>query len=114
MVRIVTPAALALSLVLAGPALAQDSQPAPRNPDLSEGLGLLEQGTRLMLRGLMEELGPALREMEEGLGALQEMLGDMTLYHAPEVLPNGDILIRRRTPLEPGAPEPEPGAEIEL
>ena len=114
MARIVTPAALALSLALTGPAVAQDDPPKPRNPDLSEGLGLMEQGTRLMLRGLMEELGPALREMEEGFGALQEMLGDMTLYHAPEVLPNGDILIRRRTPLEPDAPEAEPGAEIEL
>jgi len=108
--RIAVPAALALSLALTGPAVAQDS---PRNPDLSEGLGLLEQGTRLMLRGLMEELGPALREMEEGFGALQEMLGDMTLYHAPEVLPNGDILIRRRTPLEPDPPAAPP-EEIEL
>ncbi len=40
--------------------------------------------------------GPALRELQ---GALQ----NLDAYHPPEVLPNGDILIRRKEPL-PGAP----------
>jgi hypothetical protein len=31
------------------------------------------------------------------------MIGDVRNYHAPEMLPNGDIIIRRRVP----APAPE-------
>jgi hypothetical protein len=82
------------------PVQAQDSD---NNTDLSEGMGLLSEGTRLLLRGLMGEIEPALRDLE---GALQ----DLNAYHAPEVLPNGDILIRRK---EPKTVEPEEG-EIDL
>ena len=38
-------------------------------------------------------------------------VGDLSAYHAPEVLPNGDIIIRRKTPQET---EPLPEGEIEL
>ena len=116
MQRLSAPLALALTLALAAPATAQDAPEAPRNPELSEGFSLLEEGARLMLRGLVEELAPALRELEDGFRQLQELVGDMALYHAPEVLPNGDILIRRRTPLDRVVPDlpSEPGAEIEL
>ncbi len=91
---------LSLSL-LAAPVTAQDG-----DTDLSEGVDLLSEGTRLLLRGLMGEIEPALRELE---GALQ----DMTAYHPPEVLPNGDIIIRRKVPLQV---EPEIGddGEVEL
>jgi hypothetical protein len=41
-------------------------------------------------------------------GQLTELLGDLSAWHAPEVLPNGDILIRRR---QPEAPELEPAPE---
>ncbi len=61
----------------------------------SEGAELLSEGTRLILRGLLQHLEPA----AEGWGQLVEMLNDFTLYHAPEVLPNGDIIIRRKEPL---------------
>lgn len=74
--------------------------------DLKEGMGLLSEGTRLLLRGLMGEIEPALRELE---GALQ----DMNAYHPPEVLPNGDIVIRRKVPLQVEPPTGEDG-EIEL
>ena len=75
----------------------------------SEGLELLQEGTRLLLRGLMEEMGPGLREM-------QRRLGDLSAYHPPEVLPNGDILIRRReTPGgEDAVPAPKDDEGIEL
>lgn len=81
------------------PVSAQDS-----DESLSEGMDLLQQGTRLLLEGLMSELGPALQD-------LQDMVVDLNAYHAPEVLPNGDIIIRRKTPLVPDPPE---DGEIDL
>ena len=46
---------------------------------------------------------------------------DLGQYHPPQVLPNGDIILRRKTPLENGPTVPrdpavprDPGAEVEL
>jgi hypothetical protein len=88
--------AFALCLGLALPAAAQEAGSEGGATDMDEGFSLLEEGTRLLLRGLMAEMEPALRELQ---GALQ----NLDAYHPPEVLPNGDILIRRKEPL-PGAP----------
>ena len=74
--------------------------------DLSEGLDLLSQGTQLLLRGLMGEIEPTLRELETALR-------EMHLYHPPEVLPNGDIIIRRRVP-KTVDPQPGENGDIEL
>ena len=93
---------IALISVLAlgsGPALAQDGS-------VEKGFDLLSEGTRLLLRGLMEEMEPALKELQ---GTLQSM----DQYHAPEILPNGDIIIRRKTP-EEMAPKPDDTEEIEI
>ena len=79
-----------LVLALALPAAASEEE-AP----LRDGFGLIQEGTRLMLRGLREEIDPLLRD-------LQDRIGDLSAYHPPEILPNGDILIRRRVPLEAG------------
>jgi hypothetical protein len=69
-------------------------RPRPNGPasgGCEEGFSLLEEGTKLLLRGLLSEMEPALRELQ---GALREL----DAYHPPEVLPNGDILIRRKEP----------------
>jgi hypothetical protein len=88
---------LALCAALtAAPVAAQDDR-----GELSEGLNLLQEGGRLLLRGLSEEMGLAMEDMSE---ELRDALNNLSAYHAPEILPNGDILIRRRTPLDP---EPE-------
>jgi hypothetical protein len=50
-------------------------------------------------------MGPALRD-------LMDQVGDLSAYHAPEVLPNGDIIIRRKTPQE--MQDIPPDGEIEL
>ena len=55
---------------------------------------------------MMGEIVPALRELE---GALQ----DWNAYHPPEILPNGDIIIRRKQPKSP-EPELSEDGEIEL
>lgn len=51
-----------------------------------------------------EALGPT-------LSALQDALGDLQMYHPPEVLPNGDILIRRRQNPADASSETDPSAE---
>lgn len=96
--------ALALSLA-ALPAKAEDEG---LSPQMEEGMSLLSEGTRLLLQGLMEQMEPALRE-------LQGALDNLDAYHPPEILPNGDIIIRRKTPeeLAPGAGD-GPGGEIEI
>lgn len=115
--------------LLAAPVAAQQEE---------DGLNLMEEGARLFLRGLMTEMEPALKELDEisremqpllrdfaaemgpALGELLEQVEDWTVYHPPEMLENGDIIIRRRVPLEPGAPEaqpappPDPGEKIDL
>ena len=91
-------ACLALSPVTAG---------TDDKGEMGDGLNLMEEGAKILLRGLMTEMKPALKdlqglaeEMAPALAELQGMIGDFTHYHAPEVLPNGDIIIRRKTPLE--------------
>jgi len=118
---------LALALCLAAaPALAQDTAPEP--PVAEDGFSLIEEGARLFLRGLMAEMEPALEGMDQALDevgpALEEfgaeigprlrelvaMIDDFANYGAPVMLPNGDILIPRKTPLVPPPPdEPVPG-----
>ena len=74
----------------------------------------MERGAKMLLDGLMSEMAPALDKMGRALSeiepALREMqpalrdlimeLGDIRYYHAPEKLPNGDIIIRRKTETE--------------
>ncbi|GHC45829.1 AAA+ family ATPase [Neogemmobacter tilapiae] len=104
--------ALALSLMLfVTPVWAQDSE-------IDQGTDLLEEGAKLLLRGLLSEIEPELDDMakalDEAAPKIQElmgMIGDIRNYRAPEVLPNGDILIRKKTPAEIAA---EGEGEIEL
>ena len=85
--------AVAFALTLGVPPV-QAQEP---NEELRDGLSLLQEGTRLLLEGLLKELGPAFLE-------LQGRIIDLNAYYAPEVLPNGDIIIRRKIPLVPDAP----------
>lgn len=123
----------ALCFLLTLPAAqAQDlSDPGEEQGDTSS---LLEEGAKLFLKGLLEEMEPAieglndlgadmkpaLRQMLDEMGpALLDLLSkvdDITQYHAPEILPNGDIILRRKQPQsEPdGAPEVGEDGSIEL
>lgn len=68
--------------------------------DMDQGLSLLEQGARLFMKGLAEEMEPALRDLSTAVEpAIAELLGlidDINAYEMPERLPNGDIIIRRK------------------
>ncbi len=92
MFRLLIPIVLA-----AAPAFAQDA-PAPQGRDL------MSEALRLFMRGLMKEMEPAIDDFST-------FLDNLDAYHAPEVLPNGDIIIRRKTPTTPDETVPE---EIEL
>lgn len=67
------------------------------------------------IEGMAKEMQPALRSFVEEMGpAFADLMGqidDLSNYHAPEIMPNGDIIIRRKTPLEE---EIDPGEEIEI
>ncbi|MCI5111898.1 MAG: hypothetical protein MRY75_15215 [Marivita sp.] len=98
-----------------------------------EGTSLMEEGAKLFFRGLMQEMEPALRELEgladeiepalrsfaEEMGPalrdLMEQVEDWSAYEPPVVLPNGDILLRRKPDMPPldTLPPPEDG-EIDL
>lgn len=111
----------ALAFALALPAQAEESSS-------DDSFSLMEEGARLLFKGLAQELEPALREMEglsdqlepalrgflknmgPALGDLLEQVEDFSKYHPPEILPNGDIIIRRKAPDEMVKPD----GEVEL
>lgn len=108
---------VALSLALPVPVLAQES--GASDGEIEEGFSLMEEGAKLLFRGIMNEMEPAIddfgglaRELEPALEMLASEMGPALMelmqtldsvryYEAPEVLPNGDIIIRR----SPDAPE---------
>ncbi|EBA16518.1 hypothetical protein RSK20926_22374 [Roseobacter sp. SK209-2-6] len=92
------------------------------------GSNLMERGAEMFWEGLRKEMAPSLKELE-GLVAtigpsmqafLQEMgpalaeiaqkVEDWSAYEAPEILPNGDIIIRKKQKLKP---EPEVSTDPE-
>ena len=87
---------VASGLMLAAPASAQEDTP--------QGRDLMAEALKLFMKGLMSEMEPAMEGIED-------LLEDLNAYHPPEVLPNGDIIIRRRPPLESG---PGEEGDIEL
>lgn len=82
-----------------------------------ESRDLLERGAQMFLEGLMREMEPALddlqglgekftpalrgfmAEMGPALEGLLDQVEDWNAYHPPEVLDNGDIIIRRKQDL---------------
>lgn len=81
-------------------ALALTVTPAAGQEDGAAGRDLMAEALRLFMQGFMQEMEPALED-------LQGFVDNLNAYHPPEILPNGDILIRRKTPEEMGAPEGE-------
>jgi len=108
--------ALAIALMLwVSPIYAEAGTQDPESPE-PEGFSLMEEGAKALLRGLLQEIEPALEDLEgfatemgPAMEELRAIIGDFSAYHLPEVLPNGDIIIRRKIPLVP-----EVAPEIEL
>lgn len=72
--------------------MAQESESAPDTPLLG-GLDELADGMRKLLEGLQDDVAPLMED-------LSDQLRSLNAYHPPEVLPNGDIIIRRKAPAE--------------
>ena len=106
--------------VVAAPAAAQDE----------DSKSLMEQGAELFFEGLKQEMEPALedlrglaesfrpamqsffQEMGPALAELGAQVKDWSVYEAPEMLPNGDIIIRKKPDLpQPDKTEPEDEAD---
>ena len=87
----------------------------------SEGKSLMERGAELFFEGLRQEMSPTLDslrsfaddvgpsmhsflvEMGPALAEIARDIQDWAAYHPPEMLPNGDIIIRKK----PKSGEPE-------
>ncbi|MEL6476776.1 MAG: hypothetical protein AAFR17_05550 [Pseudomonadota bacterium] len=101
----------AAALLIAPATFAEEPTPPGPSPSLKDQL-TDQLGT--ILRDLTEEVRPAFDEMMESLGFLEE-IDSFEHYGAPEVLPNGDILIPRREDAPPYTPpeleaDPAPAA----
>ena len=104
---------------------------AAQEVDGEGGLSLMERGAQMLLEGLMREMepamdglqdlaedfGPALRDFTAQMGpalrGLLEEVDDWSAYHPPEMLDNGDIIIRRKTP-DKAQPKADPDAQIDI
>ena len=119
-------AMLALTLAVT-PVHAQEEM----DSEVDDGFSLMEEGAKMLMRGLIAEMEPAMEDMRKSLEDFAPVMGefarqvgpafaellsqvdDFRHYDTPEILPNGDIIIRRK----PDAPiwMPEDGTgEIEL
>ena len=127
-------AALIALMLTVAPLQAQDDSapdlPTEEGRSADEGLSLMERGVRMFLDGMRREMEPALRDLGDMLAtmgpAMQEFLRDMgpamaslldriddlSVYEPPELLPNGDIIIRRKPDAGP-LPPPQEG-EVDI
>ena len=89
-----------VSLSFAAPTSAQTAQ------DFAKEFERFSKEAQEFFGELAENLAP----MIEGF---QEKIGDLNQYHPPEILPNGDIIIRRKEKLDTPKPSEDNGA-VEL
>ncbi|CUH87250.1 hypothetical protein PH5382_01175 [Phaeobacter sp. CECT 5382] len=118
MKHLLVPALVSLS-VLTTPASAEEKEGSNDN---NNGSSLMERGAELFWEGLRKEMAPSLEELEElmatigpsmqnflsemgpALAEIVDKVEDWSVYEVPEILPNGDIIIRKKQP-EPEDPK---------
>lgn len=105
------PAFVLIAVLSSAPLAAQDTNEP----------GLMQRGVEMFLKGLEQEMAPALEdlqnladragpsmldfmtEMGPAFGDILDEVHDWSRYSAPEILPNGDIIIRRKPDITPPA-----------
>lgn len=104
------PAALLLALATTAPApaSAHDEEGGSILPD-DEDLKQLGELAQRWMKDFAAEIAPMAER-------LQTLIDDLDAYEAPEMLPNGDIIIRRRPdappPRDRNSPEDEGGVTL--
>jgi len=109
---------------------AQNEQAQNEQAQNEQAPSLMERGAQMFLEGLLQEMQPALDDLQDladdmqpalrgfvehmgpALRDLMDEVEDWSVYHPPEILPNGDIILRRRTP-DDTLPDPD-GEEVEI
>ena len=95
----------------------------PATAQGDEGSSVIDQALRQLLDGLIQEMEPTLDDMSDFLAQMGPALADLmdevkdwSAYEAPEMLDNGDIIIRRKPDADdpPASPGREPLPQIEL
>ncbi|MEM9716646.1 MAG: hypothetical protein AAF826_09025 [Pseudomonadota bacterium] len=81
--------AACLTLALSTPAWAEEPKQGFSLWDLFDEMEMMAEDAMPLMESWMERLQPQLQ-------ALGSTIGDLSMYEAPEVLPNGDIIIRRK------------------
>lgn len=118
---------ITVAALLAAPLQAQTPEP----PAEDEGFSLMQRGAELFFEGILGEMEPAiedfrafaemaepylralLSEMGPALMQVLDRIDDIANYEAPEILDNGDIIIRRKPEAPDFAPDPE-APEIDI
>ncbi|PCH92652.1 MAG: hypothetical protein COB84_10330 [Rhodobacteraceae bacterium] len=86
-------------------ALTTPAQADPKDwEDLRKGLELLSKDTQKFFESWVDDIGPL-------LNSLRDKVDDLGHYAPPEVLPNGDIILRRK-PEKPAPTAQKPSIEI--
>nr|WP_251363925.1 hypothetical protein [Epibacterium ulvae] len=130
-------AALTLSTTALTPSQAHAqslfSNDAPEaGAEADSGGSLMERGAELFLRGLRDEMAPALEGVQELMGEIGPSMGeflstmgpaladiaakveDWNVYELPEMLPNGDIIIRKKQRDDPLRDDKDDSTDIEI
>lgn len=94
-----------LYIILIPVLMATPAQSEPKDwEELRKSLEQLSEETQEFFESWVDEMGPL-------LNSLKDKIDDLSQYELPEVLPNGDIIIRRKPKPKPPA-EQKPSIEI--
>ena len=97
--------ALSTAALLAASPLQAGQHDAPKSPLPSEDeLEQLSDLAESWMKRFADRMSPMVEQ-------LKDMVDDLNAYEAPEMLPNGDIIIRRKPDAKPTEDEP-PSIEL--
>ena len=82
-------AGFVIAICMSSPAVSDDQ-------NAESGLNLMGRGAELLMQELLRERAREFAELEDLLDDMKGSFDAMPRYHAPQILPNGDILIRCR------------------
>lgn len=99
----VTALFLSVALLVPPAASAEDGAKSlfPNEKDMQD-LGRLAEG---WLKQLTEQMQPMMQQLEA-------LVDDLDAYEAPEIMPNGDIIIRRKQKLEEKASDQDDAVDL--